>query len=55
MRKKSRSKGDGHIFKRGKKYYLQYTVNGKRLVQALKTSDRAVASTKSKGENWFVI
>ncbi len=48
MKKKLRVKGDGHIFKRGKAYYLQYTVNGKRLVQALKTSDRVVAQKRAK-------
>ncbi|MFA6714422.1 MAG: tyrosine-type recombinase/integrase [Victivallales bacterium] len=48
MRKKSRSKGGGHIFKRGKRYYLQYTVNGKRLVRALKTSDHAIAQQRAK-------
>ncbi len=48
MKKKSQAKGDGHIFKRGKTYYLQYTVNGKRIVQTLRTSDRAIAQKKAK-------
>ena len=48
MKKKLRVKGDGHIFKRGKAYYLQYTVNGKRIVEALKTSDRVIAKKRAK-------
>ena len=48
MKKKSQVKGDGHIFKRGKTYYLQYTVNGKRIVQTLRTSDRAIAQKRAK-------
>ncbi len=48
MKKKSQAKGNGHIFKRGKTYYLQYTVNGKRIVQTLKTSDRAIAQKRAK-------
>jgi len=48
MKKKSQVKGDGHIFKRGKTYYLQYTVNGKRIVQTLKTSNRAIAQKRAK-------
>lgn len=35
MAKKGTAKGKGHIFKRGKIFYLQYDVNGKRFVQSL--------------------
>lgn len=36
VKKQSRSKGSGHIFKRGKTYYLQYDINGKRKKVSLK-------------------
>ncbi len=43
MGKKGQAKGAGHLFKRGRVYYIQYTVNGKRIVQSLKTTDKTVA------------
>lgn len=35
---KTRSKGSGHLFKRGKTYYLQFDVSGKRKVVSLRTT-----------------
>jgi len=48
MAKKGTAKGTGHIFKRGKIFYLQYDVNGKRHVQSLKTSIEKEAKKKAK-------
>lgn len=48
MAKKGTAKGSGHIFKRGKIFYLQYDVNGKRHVQSLKTQIEKEAKKKAK-------
>lgn len=48
MAKKGTAKGKGHIFKRGKIFYLQYDVNGKRHVQSLKTKIEKEAHKKAK-------
>lgn len=48
MAKKGTAKGKGHIFKRGKIFYLQYDVNGKRFVQSLKTKIEKEAQDKAK-------
>ena len=47
MQRKSR-KGEGHIFKRGSIYYLQFSINGKRIVHSLKTKDRVAAQQNAK-------
>lgn len=43
-----RNKGQGHLFKRGKNWYLRFTVNGKRKTIALKTADKIEAEKLSK-------
>jgi integrase len=48
MAKKGTAKGKGHIFKRGKIFYLQYDINGKRFVQSLKTKIEKEAQNKAK-------
>ena len=48
MAKKGTAKGKGHIFKRGKIFYLQYDINGKRFVQSLKTKIEKEAKQKAK-------
>jgi hypothetical protein len=48
MAKKGTAKGKGHIFKRGKIFYLQYDVNGKRHVQSLKTPIEKEARNKAR-------
>ena len=48
MAKKGTAKGKGHVFKRGKIFYLQYDVNGKRFVQSLKTKIEKEAQDKAK-------
>ncbi|MCK4982234.1 MAG: tyrosine-type recombinase/integrase [Victivallaceae bacterium] len=48
MAKKGTAKGKGYIFKRGKIFYLQYDVNGKRFVQSLKTKIEKEAQDKAK-------
>ena len=48
MQKKTNKKGTGHIFKRGLTYYLQFSVNGKRITRSLKTKDQVVARKKAK-------
>ena len=48
MAKKGTVKGKGYIFKRGKIFYLQYDVNGKRFVQSLKTKIEKEAQDKAK-------
>jgi integrase len=48
MAKKGTAKGKGHIFKRGKIFYLQYNINGKRFVQSLKTRIETEAQKRAK-------
>ena len=48
MAKKGTAKGKGYVFKRGKIFYLQYDVNGKRFVQSLKTKIEKEAQDKAK-------
>ena len=48
MAKKGTAKGKGYVFKRGKIFYLQYDVNGKRHVQSLKTKIEKEANKKAK-------
>ncbi len=45
---KRRSKGAGTIYKRGKYYYLEYTINGRKNKVSLKTANRNDAETKAK-------
>ncbi len=44
----ARSKGQGHIFRRGKKYYVQYDVNGIRQTKSLDTTKERDAQKKAK-------
>ena len=44
----ARSKGQGHIFRRGKKYYVQYDVNGIRQTKSLDTTKEREAQKKAK-------
>lgn len=48
MAKKSSAKGQGHIFKRGNVYYLQYDVNKKRHLKSLRTGDEREAQRRAK-------
>jgi len=48
MARKGSIKGKGYIFKRGKIFYLQYNVNGKRFVQSLKTRVETEAQKTAK-------
>ncbi len=48
MAKKGTAKGKGHIFKRGKIFYVQYDIHGKRFVQSLKTTIEKEAKQKAK-------
>lgn len=43
-----RQKGQGHLFKRGKNWYLRFTLNGKRKTVSLKTTLKIEAEKLSK-------
>ena len=43
----ARQKGEGYIFKRGKFFYLQFDVAGKRKIISLKTTERREADAKA--------
>jgi integrase len=45
---KRRSKGAGTIYKRGKYFYLEYTINGQKSKVSLKTTNRKEAEVKAK-------
>lgn len=45
---KRRLKGTGSIIKRGQTYYLQYTVNGKRMLKSLRVTTKREAESKAK-------
>ncbi len=45
---KRRNKGAGTVYKRGKFYYLEYTVNGQKKKTSLKTTKRKEAEEKAK-------
>ena len=45
---KSRSKGNGYLFKRGTFYYFEFKINGKRKTVSLKTKNKRDAESKAK-------